>query len=395
MDAAEAIHEKFVAKVGQGKLPRRTVAVQPGDVGLARETMVELFHSQCVSRQMDRLSRRLQARGEGFYTIGSSGHENNAAVAEALADRRHGLPPLPVERLPDPPRQASCPARRPCWDMLLSFAASAEDPISGGRHKVIGSKPLSIPPQTSTIASHLPKAVGAAFSIGIARMLKLEDTPLPRDSIVLASFGDASANHSTAQGAFNTAAWAAYQGTPMPIVFLCEDNGIGISTRTPRGWIEAAFRDRPALQYIRCSGLDMVDAYRGAREAAPSCPHPSASRSSCTWIACGSTAMPAPTCRPPISARRRSRRTRSAIPCSTAPPCWSSRTSCRASEILDIYNETEARLARDRRAGDRAAQAHHQRGGDGQHRAAEARARPRPTRRRRSSARPCSRATAA
>ena len=132
--------------------------------------------------------------------------------------------------------------------MLLSFAASAEDPISGGRHKVIGSKPLVIPPQTSTIASHLPKAVGAAFSIGIARTLKLEDTPLPRDSIVLASFGDASANHSTAQGAFNTAAWAAYQGTPMPLVFLCEDNGIGISTRTPRGWIEAAFQDRPALQ---------------------------------------------------------------------------------------------------------------------------------------------------
>src|SRR3546814_4607985 len=35
-------------------------------------------------RQMDRLSRTLQARGEGFYTIGSSGHEGNAAVAAAL-----------------------------------------------------------------------------------------------------------------------------------------------------------------------------------------------------------------------------------------------------------------------------------------------------------------------
>src|SRR3546814_7706746 len=32
----------------------------------------------------DRLSRTLQARGEGFYTIGSSGHEGNAAVAAAL-----------------------------------------------------------------------------------------------------------------------------------------------------------------------------------------------------------------------------------------------------------------------------------------------------------------------
>ena len=91
---------------------------------------------------------------------------------------------------------------------------------------------------------------------------------MPGDSIVLCSFGDASANHSTAQGAFNTAAWAAYQGSPMPIVFLCEDNGIGISTPTPNRWIEAAFRDRAAIRYMRCSGLDMADAYRGAREAA-------------------------------------------------------------------------------------------------------------------------------
>jgi len=267
MDAAEAIHEKFVAKVGQGTLPRRTSDVQPGDVGLAREAMVETFYSQCVSRQMDRISRRLQARGEGFYTIGSSGHENNAAVAEALriddiAFLHYRSAAFQIHRA------KQLPGQTPCWDMLLSFAASAEDPISGGRHKVIGSKPLFIPPQTSTIASHLPKAVGAAFSIGIAKMLRLEETVLPGDSIVLASFGDASANHSTAQGAFNTAAWAAYQGSPMPIVFLCEDNGIGISTRTPRGWIEASFHDRPGLKYMSCNGLDMVDSYRGAAQAA-------------------------------------------------------------------------------------------------------------------------------
>jgi 2-oxoisovalerate dehydrogenase E1 component len=267
MDAAEAIHEKLLARLRDGKLPRRVSGLDPAEVGLPREAMVELFYSQATSRQMDRLSRRLQARGEGFYTIGSSGHENNAAVAEALrvddmAFLHYRSNAFQIHR------SKKLPGQTPCWDMLLSFAASAEDPISGGRHKVIGSKPLAIPPQTSTIASHLPKAVGAAFSIGIARMLKLEETPLGPDSIVLASFGDASANHSTAQGAFNTAAWAAFQGTPMPLVFLCEDNGIGISTRTPPGWIGASFRNRPGLDYVHCSGLDMADAWRGAREAA-------------------------------------------------------------------------------------------------------------------------------
>ncbi|MGQ0661361.1 dehydrogenase E1 component subunit alpha/beta [Sphingosinicella sp.] len=267
MDAAEVIHEKFVAKLRGGNLPRRIVAMQPDAVGLGREAIVELFYSQVTSRQMDRLSRKLQARGEGFYTIGSSGHENNAAVAEAfrlddMAFLHYRSNAFQLHRA------KKLPGQTPSWDMLLSFAASAEDPISGGRHKVIGSRPLHIPPQTSTIASHLPKAVGAAFSIGIAKLLKLEDTPLPADSIVLCSFGDASANHSTAQGAFNTAGWAAYQGTAMPLVFLCEDNGIGISTRTPRGWIEASFQDRPGLRYMHCSGLDLVDAWRGASEAA-------------------------------------------------------------------------------------------------------------------------------
>ena len=267
MDAAEAIHEKFVARVRDGNLPRRTSEVRPEEIGLSREAMVELFYSQVASRQMDRLSRRLQARGEGFYTIGSSGHENNAAVAEALraddmAFLHYRSNAFQIHR------SRKLPGQTPLWDMLLSFAASAEDPISGGRHKVIGSKPLFIPPQTSTIASHLPKAVGAAFSIGIAKMLKLEETALARDSIVLASFGDASANHSTAQGAFSTAAWTAYQGSPMPLVFLCEDNGIGISTRTPPGWIGASFRNRPGLEYMHCSGLDMADAWHGARRAA-------------------------------------------------------------------------------------------------------------------------------
>jgi 2-oxoisovalerate dehydrogenase E1 component len=58
-------------------------------------------------------------------------------------------------------RAGQVPGENPAWDMLLSFASSTDDPISGGRHKVLGSrKALMIPPQTSTIASHLPKAVG-------------------------------------------------------------------------------------------------------------------------------------------------------------------------------------------------------------------------------------------
>lgn len=265
MDAAEQVHQQFLAALDGGGLRRRS-NLGLADVGLAPERAAALLHSQMLSRQLDRLSRKLQARGEGFYTIGSSGHEGNAALAEAL--RTDDIAFLHYRDAAFQIHRAGrVPGENPAWDMLLSFAASAEDPISGGRHKVLGSKRLAIPPQTSTIASHLPKAVGAAFSIGIARRIGLEDTPLAPDGVVLCSFGDASANHSTAQGAINTAAWAAFQGTPLPLVFLCEDNGIGISTRTPKGWIEANFSGRAGLHYIQCDGSDLVDAWRGAREA--------------------------------------------------------------------------------------------------------------------------------
>ena len=267
MDAAQAVHEKFLAALAEGRLPDRADAPGPATAGLSRAEATDIFLSQLTSRQMDRLSRTLQARGEGFYTIGSSGHEGNAAVAAALrvtdmAFLHYRSNAFQLHR------SRQLPGGTPTWDMLLSFAASSEDPISGGRHKVIGSKPLAIPPQTSTIASHLPKAVGAAFSIGIARRLGMAGLPLPDDAVVLASFGDASANHSTAQGAFNTAGWAAFQGSPMPLIFLCEDNGIGISTRTPTGWIEAQFRHRAGLHYIKCDGTDLVSAWAGTKEAA-------------------------------------------------------------------------------------------------------------------------------
>ena len=43
----------------------------------------QLFAAQAGSRHLDFAARRLGARGLGFYSIGSAGHESNAAVAAA------------------------------------------------------------------------------------------------------------------------------------------------------------------------------------------------------------------------------------------------------------------------------------------------------------------------
>ncbi len=262
MDRADIVHANFLARVASGDLPVGAAPSGPMDAGLARAAFV----AGCYSRALDRTARVMQRAGQGYYTIGSSGHEGMAAVA--LAMRPDDMAMLHYRDAAfQIARAGMVPGQDPVWDMLLSFAASSEDPISGGRHKVLGSRALMIPPQTSTIASHLPKAVGAAYAIGLARRARPLHAVMAPDGVVMCSFGDASLNHSTAQGAINAAGWAAWQGAFVPLLFVCEDNGIGISTKSPPGWVEAVLRGRPGVDYVAADGLDIFDTYRVTKAA--------------------------------------------------------------------------------------------------------------------------------
>lgn len=265
LDRNQLIEDKFLDAVKNGQFPIARSQSSIAESGLSNRDLIDLFETQLMSRLLDLQSRKMQKQGKSFYTIGSAGHEGNAAYAKAfrhddMAFLHYRSGAFMLQRAKQVKGQT------PLYDMLLSFAASSEDPTSGGRHKVLGSKRLFIPPQTSTIASHLPKAAGAAFSIALKRKLQLEG-PLQDDGVILCNFGDASANHSTAQGAINATCWAAFQSIPMPLVFVCEDNGIGISTPTPGGWIKANFSQRPGLTYIECDGLSLTDTYTKARRA--------------------------------------------------------------------------------------------------------------------------------
>ena len=218
-----------------------------------------LFEAQATSRQLDFVARELQGAGRGFYTIGSAGHESNALVALAL-------------RTTDPAllhyrsggfyiaRAHQVPGSTPVRDVLQGLMGLADEPIAGARHKVFGHPDLAVIPQTSTVASHLPRAVGLAIALHRAHRLRV-DREWPEDAVVVCSFGDASANHSTAAGAINTALATAFRGLPVPILFVCEDNGFGISVPTPAGWIEAAYGSRPGLTYVSADGSDPAAAW--------------------------------------------------------------------------------------------------------------------------------------
>ena len=212
----------------------------------------ELFDAQLTARHLDLAARWLRSFNEGFYTIGSSGHEGNAAVAAAL---RPDDPALLHYRSAGFYLARSASYIDGARDVLRGVVASSLEPIAGGRHKVFGNAGLNIIPTTSTIASHLPRAVGLARYV--------ED-----DRIVVASFGDASVNHASATAAFNTAGWFDHSDVRVPLLLVCEDNGLGISVPSPSGWVATTLRARPGLHYVAADGCDLAAAYDAAAEVA-------------------------------------------------------------------------------------------------------------------------------
>ncbi|HWC69165.1 MAG TPA: thiamine pyrophosphate-dependent enzyme [Acidimicrobiales bacterium] len=260
----DALEDHLLGAVGA----LSTAPPEPATVStdLGPDGLRALWDAQVGSRLLDHTARWLRGPGLGFYTIGSAGHESNAAVALAL---RPTDPALLHYRSGGfyLARAGQVPGHDGVRDVLLGLTAAAEEPIAGGRHKVFGHRDLAVIPQTSTIASHLPRAVGVAFAIDRARKLDVAGA-WPADAIVVCSFGDASANHATALAAFNTAGHCAHQHLPLPLLFVCEDNGIGISVRTPPGWVEEASAGRAGLRYASADGTDPAGTFTTARELA-------------------------------------------------------------------------------------------------------------------------------
>ena len=134
-------------------------------------------------------------------------------------------------------------------DIMLGVTAASDEPIAGGRHKVFGHHDLAIIPQTSTIASHLPAG----------RRRRDRDRPGPRSSGVDCAWPrDADRRlqlrrclaepRDRAGRVQHRRARCATSACPLPLLFVCEDNGLGISVPSPAGWVEARAREPADLR---------------------------------------------------------------------------------------------------------------------------------------------------
>ncbi|HEY3235238.1 MAG TPA: thiamine pyrophosphate-dependent enzyme, partial [Polyangiaceae bacterium] len=263
LERAHQLVQRFRQGVGAGERP--THPPWTLDFAMGRE----LMESMLLARHLDVAAHELRAEGLGHYTICSSGHEANVVFGRLtrLSDPtlvHYRSAALQIERA----RQA--PEVDLARDIALSLVASSEEPLCSGRHKAFGSHRLGIIPQTSTIASHLPRAVGLAFALERRERLSLPRVA-PSDAIAFASFGDATVNHSTALGAFNAISWTLHQHLKLPLLLVCEDNGLGLSVRTPPGWVETRLRGLPHLEYFFADGTDLEATYRAAAAAVDHC----------------------------------------------------------------------------------------------------------------------------
>ena len=152
----------------------------------------------------------LRAQGEGFYTIGSAGHEGNAAVAAALRPTDPALlhyrsggfflrAPRQVAGTRAAARRAARPGRGP-----TSRSPAAGTRSSGTRAR---GHPADLHHRLAPAAGGRRRLRDRARAASSACRLAW-----PADAIAVCSFGDASVNHSTAAGAINAAGQIGFRG---------------------------------------------------------------------------------------------------------------------------------------------------------------------------------------
>ena len=235
---AEKIDEYFTATIaavpageGRGGVDRNA-PILPSSA-LTVQDVLDLFDAQLGSRHLDLAARWLRARGEGFYTIGSvrpRGQRRRRGRAAAHGSRAAALPFGRV--LPGRGRARWTAATR----CATCCSASAPRPTSrsaaaGTRCSAASTSTSSRRPRRSPRTCRAPSG-WRSRSGGPPSWASTPPWPATPSSCAASATRRRTTRPRPAR--INTATHAAYQGLPLPLLFVCEDNGIGISVRPRR-----------------------------------------------------------------------------------------------------------------------------------------------------------------
>src|SRR6266542_6799931 len=110
----------------------RVRALKPVPCDYPAEQLRSLYDAQLGSRHADLAARWMQSQGKGFYTIGSAGHEGNAAVAAAVRPTDPALLHYRSGAFYCARAGQLDDRTDPIRDILRGLVASAAEPGSGG-----------------------------------------------------------------------------------------------------------------------------------------------------------------------------------------------------------------------------------------------------------------------
>jgi 2-oxoisovalerate dehydrogenase E1 component alpha subunit len=133
------------------------------------------------------------------------------------------------------------------YEILLGALGRAADPHSGGRQLTmhLSSPRLGIGSISSAIAAQIPHAVGAAYAARVRG----------EDSVAMCWFGDGAASEGATHEAMNLAGVHR-----LPVVFVCENNGLAISVPLALQMPVGRVSDRAAAYGMPGITVDGTDA---------------------------------------------------------------------------------------------------------------------------------------
>ena len=234
--------------------PQDATEVAPTTAGIAREELKKWYALMHLARVLDDHAPNYLKQGLGWsYHAPCAGHDAiQLALGMTFRPGRDYLFPYYRDL-------TTCVAAGlTAEEVLLNGMSKATDVASGGRHMSnhFAKPEIGIQNVSSCVSNH------AQHATGLGRAIKTYG----RDAIVFCSIGESS----TSEGYFFEAVNGASR-EKLPVVFVVQDNGYGISVpkweQTANVYASDNFAGLANLRIIHCDGLDVFDSFRAMREA--------------------------------------------------------------------------------------------------------------------------------